>query len=382
MRITDVKIRHVRVPMKRAVEFAWIPGTKISTTGFTIVEIHTDEGITGIGASNLVDDIQVAVSIRSLFKPYLIGKDPFQVETHMEALANMKPFGAPPWAISQALWDLVGKAAGQPLYRLWGAARNKIRAYAAPAEPRDPAAHREIASRYLSDGFHAVKLRLHNMKLEDDIAVVEAVREVVGSKMEILVDANQALKLPSVNPHPYWDFRRALASARALEKLNVFYLEEPLEMYDFEGLRRLRQLTSLYIAGGECNMGIADFVVLLEKDCYDVLQPDAALSESMHQIRRIAAMAIARGKICMPHTWGNGIGLFANFQIALTLPEVRSPFFEYPFDYETWPVEVGQAGIANPLRPDAEGFILAPEGPGLGFTLDQELIERHTVFEA
>lgn len=382
MKIVDVKIRYLKIPTKKSVHFTWIPGKETSALGFTIVEIKTDEGTTGIGASNICDDIHIATSMRALYKPHLIGKDPFFVEAHMNAFANMRPFGAPPWPVSQALWDIIGKASGQPLFRLWGASRKRVRAYAAPAEPRTPEAHKDIVARYMEEGFKAVKLRLHSLKMKDDITLVESVRESVGDKMDILVDANQALKFPSPLPHPHWDYRRALLTARELEKLDVFYLEEPLPMYDLENLSRLTSETDIYIAGGECNMGIHEFKLLLEKNCYDILQPDASLSEDMFQIRKIAGMTLAFNKMFMPHTWGNGIGLFANLQIALTVPDPYSPFFEYPYDPETWPVELNQAIIKNRLRVDKDGYVNAPEKPGLGFELDYEIVDKYTEFQA
>ena len=149
-------------------------------------------------------------------------------------------------------------------------------------------------------------------------------------------------------------------------------------MYDLENLSRLTSETDIYIAGGECNMGMHEFKLLLEKNCYDILQPDASLSEDMFQIRKIAGMTLAFNKMFMPHTWGNGIGLFANLQIALTVPDPYSPFFEYPYDPETWPVELNQAIIKNRLRVDKNGYVNAPEKPGLGFELDYEIVDKYT----
>lgn len=381
MKIKNIKIRFVKIPAPKKFHFAWMPGFEGDSLGFTMVEIETDEGIKGIGTSHLCNDIQIATSIRELYKPYLIGKNPFEVEKHMNVLFNGKVFGSPPWILSQALWDIIGKRCNQPLYRLWGACREKVLAYAAPAEPRGPKALKDLMIQYKEEGFKAVKLRFHNWEIKDDIALVEAAREAIGSEMEIMVDANQALKLISPLPHPVWDYKRALITARELEKLNVFFLEEPLPIYDFENLSKLTSETDIYIAGGECNMGLHEFKLLLEKGCYDILQPDATLSEGMFQIRKIAAMALASNKMFIPHTWGNGIGLFANFQIALTVPDSSSPFFEYPYDPETWPIEFSQAMIENPLKVDKNGYVNASNEPGIGFKLNYEVIDKYTKFE-
>jgi D-galactarolactone cycloisomerase len=382
MKITDVIIRQINIPLEKPAHFAWIPGKEVKEYGFTLVEIQTDEGITGYGTSNLTNDIQVATSIRNLYKPHLIGKDPFFVQNIMNSYLYMKPFGAPPWSVSQALWDIIGKAANQPLYHLWGAARERILAYAAPAEKRESDSYKEILDYYTSQEFKAIKLRIHELKMSDDIAIVETVRKHVGNKMDILVDANQALKFATTEPHAYWDYRRALKTSKELEKLDVFYLEEPLPMYELDSLSRLCSETEIYIAGAEANMGFHEFKMLLDKNCYDVFQPDASLSEDMFQIRNIGNMVVNSGKIFMPHTWGTGINLFVNLQIALTVPDSYSPYFEFPFDPETWPVELNQCMVKNPLYVDKDGYVNAPQNPGLGFILNTEIIEKYTQFIA
>ncbi|QPM66826.1 mandelate racemase/muconate lactonizing enzyme family protein [Atribacter laminatus] len=379
MQITDIKIHIIKIPLDKVIHFAWMPGKNIKEYGFTLIEINTDEGITGYGTSNLVGDNQVATSIKALYKEFLMGKNPFFVESYLRPFSLMKPFGAPPWALSQALWDIIGKAANQPLYKLWGAERDKVLAYAAPAEPRTPEQTKEVMNRYQSDGFKAVKLRLHGMKISEDIDLVQSAKKVVENKMDILVDANQALKFPTPLPHPHWDYKRALETAQELEKLKVFYLEEPLPMYDFDNLAKLNGEIDMYIAGGECNMGLHEFKILLEKNCYDVIQPDASLSEDLFQIKNIAALTMAHGKLFMPHTWGSGLNLFSNLQVALTVPDEYSPYFEYPYDYESWKVELTQKMILNPIVPDKDGFIHAPSQPGLGFELDQKAIKKYTL---
>ncbi len=379
MHITDIKVYIIEIPLDKVVRFAWMPGEEIREYSFTLVEVCTSEGITGYGTSGLVGGKQIAASIKALYKEFLMAKDPFFVESYMRPFSLMNPFGAPPWPLSQALWDIIGKAANQPLYKLWGAERNKVLAYAAPAEPRGQEQTKEIINRYQGEGFKAVKLRLHNTEIDEDISLVQSAREAIGDKMDILVDANQALKFPTSLPHPHWDYKRALETARELEKLKVFYLEEPLPMYDFDNLARLNSETDIYIAGGECNMGLHEFRFLLEKNCYDVLQPDASLSEDLFQIKNIATLAMAHGKLFMPHTWGTGLNLFANLQVALTIPDIYSPYFEYPYDYESWSVELVQKMVLNPIVVDKEGFIHAPNRPGLGFDLDQEVINKYTV---
>ncbi len=376
MQITKIEAAQVHFPLPREMRMAWVPGRVTRALGLTIVKIHTDEGITGIGASHSTSDTQVLASIRSLVAPYLLGKDPFCTDEHIRTLYSANFFGSRLWLVDQALWDIVGKASGQPIYRLWGAAQPRIPVYAAPNEPRSAAEAAELARHLREEGFSAIKLRLHHPQMKDDIALVEAVRQAIGDTMEIMADANQALLLNAPAPHPIWDYRRALDTARALDQLGVYYLEEPLYIYDFEGIARLTAETNIYIAGGEWNIGMHEFQWLLEKGAYDILQPDATQSGGMFQMHKVASMAAARGKKFIPHTWGNGIGLAANLQVALSAS--NCPFFEYPYDPLSLPVEVNQWMLAEPLQVDEDGYINAPEGPGLGITLNEELIEKYT----
>src|SRR5439155_1857473 len=162
----------------------------------------------------------------------------------------------------------------------------------------------------LVEGYKAVKFRFHLPDPRDDLKVVEAVRAAVGDRIEIMVDANQAGVEPGQGGHDSWDFATALAVARELQRLNVRWLEEPLRRHDYDGLRRLRdKLDTLPIAGGEDNHGLHEFKLLIDRGCYDILQPDALLSEGVGQLRKVAALAEASGLEMAPHTWGNGIRL-------------------------------------------------------------------------
>ncbi len=375
MRITKIEGLLASFPLPREMRTAWSPGRISRSLGLTVVKVHTDEGITGIGASHVTADVQVLASVRSLVAPFLLGKDPFHIGEHIRTLYSANLFGSRLWLVDQALWDIVGKASGQAVYRLWGAAQDRLPAYAAPNEPRSPEETAELAVRFREEGFRAIKLRLHHQGMKEDIALVEAVRLAVGDSMEIMTDANQAVLLNSPEAHPRWDYRRALATARSLEALGVYYLEEPLYIYDFDAIARLTAETNIFIAGGEWNVGTHEFAWLLEKGAYDILQPDATQSDGLFQLHKIAAMAAAKGKKFMPHTWGNGIGLAANLQVAMSA--ANCPFFEYPYDPISLPVEVNQWMLREPLRVDGEGYVAAPAGPGLGIELDEELIEKH-----
>src|SRR5262249_26404646 len=153
----------------------------------------------------------------------------FATERHARVLRNAGGL----WFIDVAFWDIIGKAAGMPLYRLWGGYREKLPAYASTAELGTPQDRADLARRYRDDGFRAIKLRLRCDTLAEDLALVDSVLAAAPG-MTVMVDANQATTLPSPEPGSVWDYQRALNTARELEERGVLWLEEPLSRYDFE----------------------------------------------------------------------------------------------------------------------------------------------------
>ena len=213
-------------------------------------------------------------------KTMVVGDSPFDIEKLMLKLRNVARIATRPWVIENACWDIIGKAAGLPVYKLLGAARDRIPVYAAWGEIREEAQRREDAQRLVEMGFKAVKLRFSSEKMKDDIAIIENVRKAVGDKLEIMVDANQGTACERNNNGfpPVWSYERARDTAREMERLGCTWLEEPLWRYDFDGLARLNNEVDIPIAGGEINIGIPDFKLMLDKGCYDILQPNCTMS--------------------------------------------------------------------------------------------------------
>ena len=342
----------------------------------TLVEVETAGGVVGISGAEA--GAEAAVSIERFVAPYLIGQDATRPEQLINVLRDAEILGAPVYCIEIALWDILAQVAGLPTYKLWGAAADRLPAYCATGEVRSAAARIEDGYRILEEGFRAVKLRFHSDDPRDDLRVVEAIRGEFGDRLAIMVDANQGGVLPGLGGHRQWSFSTALGVALELERLEVVWLEEPLSRYDYDGLRRLRaRLGSLRLAGGECNHGMHEFKLLIENGCYDVLQPDAVLSEGVYQLRKVAAIAESAGLQVSPHTWTHGVGLLANLHLSASIP--NHSWFEFPHEPPGWPASAFSQMLAERPGVDSDGFIQLPQRPGFGFVLDQELIERHTV---
>ena len=371
MKIRAVTAYNLEIPYAVPYRPAWQPGLVRQSREFTLVRVATEEGLVGYGGT----DGHLAGAVARNVAPYLVGQDAYATERHARVLRHAGGL----WCVDLALWDIIGKAAGLPLYCLWGAARERVPAYASTAELGTPADRAELAARYRAEGFRAMKLRFHEERLADDLALLDAV-QAAAPGLAVMVDANQATTLPSPEPGPVWDYRRALDTARELERRGVLWLEEPLSRYDFEQLIRLREATAIAIAGGESNRQLHEFRWLIERGVYDIIQPDCALSEGISQLRKLAGMAELYKRRFVPHHGLSGLGLAGTLHLVCT---VAGPtWLELMYEPPARTLETYQrlGGIlTTTIRIDADGSVAPPTAPGLGVEVDESLIARYPV---
>jgi D-galactarolactone cycloisomerase len=371
LRVTEVRLVSLRtVEEVGSLEPAWDPGggrMRFRVGGGKYLEVRTDEGLVGIGPA--MDERLLPV-----VHEQLAGKDPFDVEAHA---ARLEYYGGRRQrrgtaAVDIALWDLIGKASGQPLYRLWGGGRERVPVYASTIQLAGPQRAASLAAELVEEGWTAVKLRLHHETLAEDVGTAEAVREAVGDRMEILADANQAQSPGGWQPGVRWDLARAVETARELQRLGCFWLEEPLPRYAFDLLAELNRLVELPIAGGENNSGLHEFRWMLERGVYDIVQPDSLVSGGITELRKIGALAEAFGKRVVPHHGGGGIGTIAHLHLVAAWP--HAPYVELLHEPPIGSYRHRLAIFRDPPRVDATGHMPLPEGPGLGVEIDPDLI--------
>jgi len=369
LKITEIRIVNLKSRRETGkMEAAWNPGTVTTyrVGGGSAVEIHTDQGISGIGPAVDSGALESA-------KAQLIGKDPFSTEQLAGPLRYYA--GQSPRTVSSleiALWDLIGKSAGQPLYKLWGAAKDRVPAYASMIQLSTPEERVSMAVELKSQGWKAIKLRAHYQTLKEDVRLVEAVRKAVGDDMEIMVDANQAQSSGTWQPGVIWDFRRALATARELERLNCVWLEEPRPRYAFDELAELSRRVDIPIAGGENNRGVHEYRWMLEQNVFDILQPDVMVADGVTGFREIADLAKAHNKRLIPHHGGGNLGTIAQLHAIASWP--NAPWIEILHDPPIAAYTNGFAIMADPPLVDKQGYLNLPQGPGLGVAIDKDLI--------
>jgi L-alanine-DL-glutamate epimerase-like enolase superfamily enzyme len=334
-----------------------------------IVRVHTDLGVTGIGSGDMMLGFE---GHEHLF----VGHDAFALERHWRILNNISFHGGRCWPLDIALWDLVGKIAGQPCWKLIGGLSDRIRAYASSGVLRGPAQLADAAEAYLDSGFAAMKIRFHRGDWRADVKALEAVRARIGDRLELMVDCNQGWRM-SWDVYAPWTLKEAIKVARELERLDVYWMEEPLHRGDRAGMRRLRETTDVRIAGGEMTRELYEFRDLIVDGCLDVLQPDAALVGGITGLRRVALMAQEHNLLFTPHTWTNGVGVIANAHLAAGLS--NAPFLEYPFDPPEWDVDRRDYMLAEPLKISDDGNIVLTSRPGMGYELAEARLAKTRV---
>lgn len=367
MRITKLQVLTSKQPLilPEPWHAAWRGplAAPITSFAFSFYKLYTDQGIVGVGPNTGYAHPET-----------IIGQDPFWVEAFWEAHMSGRRSGSAGQGgagIEIALWDIIAKAAGLPLYKLLGARHDRILVYAATSRLLASQALAEEALQLQAQGFQALKLRLHRADVRDDVAAVVAVREAVGEKMRILVDANQN------NPgegYCFWSRQTAQRMARELDALGVYYLEEPLPRTDIEGLAEIADMVDMFIAGGEHTPTVYDFREHLMRGAYDIIQPDVILGGNygISGIRKAALLADYCGRLIVPHVMSgahNALDIAATAHAMATVS--NCPLVEYPYDPPILTPETSQAAVQEPVLVDADGYVTLSDRPGLGVTLDE-----------
>ncbi len=377
MRITRIEIIQSKKPIALPIEWkpAWRPNVEpIKSFSFSLYKVYTDEEIVGFGPCT--------GDLNPLVLPVLLGLDPFYVEKFWSVLMRGREtcFGRGSYGgLEIALWDIVGKALGKPVYRILGAFRDRVMAYAATSRLLKPEEHVKQVLQIMDVGFKAVKLRLHRPKPEDDLKVIKAVKDAVGDDLTILVDANQNNQ--SIG-YRYWSRRTALKMAKELDRLGVYFLEEPLPRRDLEGLSELAASVDIFIAGGEHSANIYEFKEYLLRGAYDILQPDVILGDiGITGIRKIAFIADYFNRSVIPHVCSGSnfpLGFAATLQAVATID--NCPMIEYPYDPPILTVETQQGILKDPLVVDKDGTIKVPDNPGIGVEIDEDKMRKVAEF--
>jgi galactonate dehydratase len=342
-------------------------------------KVETDDGLYGWGEGFARPDREQAIAghINAMSR-YLVGRSPFTIKHFCQVMyldyAGKRrgyDFTTALSALEQALWDVVGKTLGQPVYNLLGGAcRSKIRVYANGWANGDDAP--DVAARRAREmvdrGFTALKWdpfpnpwRTYISRKQEDAAIesVRAVREAVGPEVDLLIEVHRRLA-PT----------HALRVAEAIERYDPFWYEEPTHTENLDNVAAMRRRTRMPVVVGEDLYSKAEFRQVFEKQAADIINPDVATVGGILELKEIAAMAEPYDVVVSPHGAGVLISLAATIQASAVMPNFLIT------DYYM-PTEEFAAEVMRPPFRVKDSYIELPTGPGLGVDLDERALARH-----
>jgi len=370
-----MKIREIRAAGLRGMtpEGGWSNEIRPDDCVHTLVAVITDEGLVGYG-SVFSNDGLVNAALKVL-EPLYLGENALEPERVSEKLHQhtfwLGRGGSITHAISGidiALWDILGKATGQPVGRLLGGRyRERVQPYASILmQQPGPLADQLLAIK--AQGFRAFKIGWGPFGREShalDEAIVAAARDAVGPACKLMVDAGGS--------DAFWPqgYKWALRTAEMLADLDVFWFEEPLKPDALADYVALRRAAPLPISGGEVLTRRQAFQPWLEAGAFDIVQPDVTKVGGISEERRIAWMAQEHGVRFIPHGWNTAVGVAADLQLASAFPDTDLVEYLYGSPYV-------DGIVARSWKLDAQGMLPIPDAPGLGLTLDLDRVAKYT----
>ncbi|WP_170528188.1 mandelate racemase/muconate lactonizing enzyme family protein [Ruegeria arenilitoris] len=355
-----------------------------------LVEVQTDEGVTGWGECFGPGNVARANKsiVEQVIQPMVLGLDPLDKDVIWHKVYNLLrdhgQGGMPIQALSGvdiALWDIVGKLAGLPLHKLIGGAhRTSVPCYGYGMMLRDePIA--DLAARFKDEaatikdmGFVATKMKT-GFGPKPDVQLCEAVRRGVGEDFPFMVDANHAYTTSD-----------AFHVGRALEELDAYWFEEPVAPEDLDGYRELRAGLKVNISGGEAVFNRWAWRALLENRSVDIAQPEVCALGGISEYLRVLALCHAHFTPVVNHVWGSAVAVATNLHLLAAMPAIPGglhpwePMLEFDTtdnkfrdDLLTVPLEIQKQVKAN------KGRVTIPTGPGLGVEPDLEFIDHHRI---
>ena len=369
MKIKDIRILPLTQEMP---EGGWAPGVVPGDNVHTLIEIITDQGVTGIGSvytsGKLVD------GSLDVLRPMLIGELAVEPARVAEKLHQSTFWQGRGGAITHtisgidiALWDIFGKITGQPVSRLLGGRyRERIKPYGSLSMSKKnwiDQIHENVAR-----GFRAIKIGwgdFGRVSPKQDEEAVAAAREAAGPDVELMVDAGASGR--------YWPhgYKWALSTSHMLHNYDVAWFEEPLRPDDLEGYIKLTENAPLPVSSCEVLTRRQTFKPWIEGQAVDYIQPDTTKVGGLTEGHRIAMQAYDHAILTVPHGWNTAIGLVADMHLVAAIPEAR--WVEY-----LTPTPLIESLVQTPFQLDENGCLAIPDQPGLGVRWNPEGIQKHS----
>lgn len=366
MKIIDIKVHLLQNELTSTM--------RISRGGFkvrnhTLVEVITDEGVTGLG-----EGIGSAHIVKAILEGQLIdlalGMDPLNIETLRIKLMDSQVYFeregsaiCAASAIETACWDIKGKAMGVPVYQLLGGkTRDRIKCYASDIYWQEsPERMVENAERIIGLGIKGIKIHIGCDSPKEEYKRVKAIRKAVGPKIELMIDLNCG-----------YDSADAYLAFNLWEEFDLKWIEEPLNPNHYDRLADLRRRTSVSIACGENEFQIYGFKRLFDANAVDFAMPDIGRAGGIQETKNICALANAYGVPVSPHNFSSGVLMAATIHLLASTPNADL------LEIDTSGNAVYEELLTSPLKYE-DGFVKIPDHPGLGVELTKETLKKYVL---
>jgi L-alanine-DL-glutamate epimerase-like enolase superfamily enzyme len=360
MKITAIRTHWFNLPLPEPIGTAI---HRVEAISGMAVFVDTDAGVTGEGLLWCmgVRRLPVLEAMVHSLAPVVVGRDPAGIsgiwgemwrDINFFGHKGVTLFGIA--AIDMALWDIAGKSRDEPVHRLLGSARDRIRAYHSGGLWVSMSTDELVAQAkaFVADGFRAMKMRFGKPSVTEDIERLAAVRAAIGPDIELMADANQGFSVS-----------RAIRQGRALEGYDLVWFEEPVQAYDLEGSARVAAEIDTPIASGETEYARYGFRDMLERKSADVLMPDLERVGGISEYIRVANMAAAYDVPVSPHLYSEHAA-----QLCAAIPNTNYA------EYMPW-----FAPLFRERLDFVDGDLMVPARPGLGFNFDPAALEQFKV---
>ena len=369
MRITQIRVWATNVPLHRPVG---ISTKTVDSRDHTIVQIDTDEGISGLGYTwGYRSSGVTAECIIQLLSPILLGEDPRETEAHWESMFSRTTQAGRKGlviraisAVDIALWDIKAKAVEAPIYRVLGGAARDTPVYASGGYYSTGKSLKDLAEEmtvYVEQGYQAVKMKIGGASLREDIERVRTVRAAIGDNIDLMLDANGAWRDPV----------EALRACRALESYSPYWIEEPLPPDQYTASAVVAAETDIPIAGGEQEFTRWGFAQLAQSKAVDVMQPNATVAGGITEWMKIAALASSLGIALAPHA-----NPYVHCHLASAFPQAMTIEYFEPAQS----IKVLDRLLLD-VPKTRNGTLRPTERPGLGLSLNEEALAQFRVAE-
>jgi D-galactarolactone cycloisomerase len=366
VKISGIDLFRIDIPVSPAEDKAGIEHR------FNVVKIATDAGVTGYSFAG------PAPNALERLKAILVGKDLFNIEEQLRA--GLMSNGS----VEHAVWDAIGKIAGQPAYKLLSGRNDRMKAYVtcvwlgnADQSHVPPAEQVAQAVRLRKAGFNGMKIRIWRPDPMDDVEVCRQILGANGKDFHLMVDRTAQMPV-SMAGQKVWDFETGLKVARALQEIGVYWLEEPYHRDDFDAPARLNRMVDILITGGEGYNSLDSYRECLVRGSYDILQPDPRQAGGILMCKKVATLAEAFHVTAIPHGYmGLTLAGWMQAGLAMNAPWQEITMVRPPLvPEEQWAPGLKVLHSKQMYRFE-NGEILAPTYPGIGLDIDEEALGRY-----